>query len=390
MAAEDSKGHRWPLVAGLVVLTIGVGWFLTSAEQGPAAPTPEPPARATSTTLTPPRAARAPTAAALNDPRPGSATDTRAPSQPRQRLESPLETYRRFAIYPPSSRRLHPEKTDLIDWNRRHETARAHPEDPTVSALFTADRYHLVGEQTLSPVLTVQRDGRSATAEIIESHVRLPDGRTVPYELSPQGEVYVGLIQPSAYGLEAPARLEVEVTYDAGPGPVTARINAMFVPDAAAPARFTGAVRDAMVDGSLVVEVELDVSTGGLYLFDANLFGPEGETIAWTRHKPRLEPGVHQIPLRFFGKVLVDAGVDGPYTVGQLRAALAAPDRTPSTIWVPPFEGEITTATYRAAEFSDAEWDAPAKRDRIRRLQRLEALGGPRIGRPLPPDEADR
>ena len=130
----------------------------------------------------------------------------------------------------------------------------------------------------------------------------------------------------------------------------------------------------------------VDVEQAGLYLIDANLYTKDGDPLASSRFKEPLDEGRQTVALRFFGKILHDAARDGPYTVGELRGALAAPEHTPAQVLMPPYPGEITTAAYRAADFSAAEWDAPEKRERLRRLQRLEALGGaPRIGTPLPP-----
>ena len=232
----------------------------------------------------------------------------------------------------------------------------------------------------------MRRDGEPAPVEIIDAHVELPDGTRHRYTLVRRDGPHVGLVRPADYALTAPARLTVRVTFDHGTGPKTARLHAHYIPDDAVPARWTGAHRDALVDGSLVVTVDIDVEQAGLYLIDANLFDPHGEPVAWTRVKEPLAEGRHPVALRFFGKVIHDSGRDGPYTLGQLRGALAAPDRTPSRVSMPAYPGEITTARYLARDFAAAEWDAPEKHDRLRRLERLEALGdAPRVGRPLPP-----
>lgn len=302
------------------------------------------------------------------DPSPGDALD-------------PVEAYLRYAIYPPNSRPLDANQSDLIDWNRRHESPRPDPDDEGVTILFTADRFHLVGDQTLSPVLDVRRDGAPAAVQVSESVVELPDGRAVPFALAAQGEVHAGLIRPADLGLEAPTRLLVRAVFDAGGGPRQARFFAHYTPESAVPARFGAPLGDRVVDGGLEVAVELRVETPGLYLIDANLYA-DGRPVAWTRVKPRLDAGTHRLALPFFGKALADGGLDGPYTVEQLRGALAAPGETPPTVQMPPFEGVITTAAYGAGDFSSAEWDAPEKRDRIARLKRLAARGGPVVTTP--------
>lgn len=369
------------LVAAFVAIALWPTPLAPPTERGQS-PTPDRAARPLTPSAPSATAAPPPSAPAAPTPPTGSAPD--APEPPA--LESPVETYRTFAIYPPDSRPLTPTNSDLLDPNRRHERAQTDPDDPSLTALFTADRYHLVGDDTLTPLLDVRRDGQPAPVELIDAHVELPGGARHPYTLTRRDGPYVGLIRPADYALTAPARLTVRVTFDHGTGPKTARLHAHYTPDDAVPARWTGTHRDALVDGSLIVTVDVDVDQAGLYLIDANLFDPHGEPVAWTRVKEPLAEGRHPIALRFFGKVIHDSGRDGPYTLGQLRGALAAPDRTPSRVSMPAYPAPITTARYLARDFAAAEWDAPAKHERLRRLERLEALGdAPRVGRPLPP-----
>lgn len=298
-----------------------------------------------------------------------------------ERQLGPVEAYERYAIYPPDSRPLDARQSDLIDWNRRHESPRIDPDDPGLTVLFTADRYHVVGAQTLSPVLDVRRDGEAAEVQVLDSRVRLPDGRSATFALEPSGEVRAGVIEPAALEVDRPVRLTVEVAFDAGAGPRTARLTATYTPDDAVPARFGEPLGDRVVDGGLEVAVQVHVEAPGLYLFDANLYAA-GQPVAWTRQKPRLEAGTHTLRLRFFGKAIVDGGRGGPYTVEQLRGALAAPGQTPPTVQMPPYAGAITTGAHGVADFSGAEWDAPQKRDRLARLKRLEAMGGPVVTTP--------
>ncbi|MCB9542494.1 MAG: hypothetical protein H6703_08610 [Myxococcales bacterium] len=375
------------LAAALAAL-IGL-WLSLDTADPTAPPAAEPGAEPRRSHPAAPRRLTAPRAAA---PPPDAPTDAPAdPHAPRRRRgahREPAETWRKLAVHPPDSRPLTPQSADLLDPDRRHERPQRDPDDPAITALFTADRYHLVGDDTLTVILDVRRDDAPAPFTLIDATVRLPDGRAEPYPLAPQGDRHVGLIRPATLGLAAPARLDVQATFDYGRGPRTARLRADYTPEDAIPARWTGEARDAIVDGSLVVTVGVEVDQGGLYLIDANLYAPGGEPIAWARLKEPLTEGPHDLPLRFFGKILVDAGHDGPYTVGELRGALAAPEHTPSRVSMPPYPREITTAPHRAADFSPAEWDAPEKRDRLRRLERLEALpGAPRIGRPPLPDQ---
>ncbi|HEY0710914.1 MAG TPA: hypothetical protein VGG33_29195 [Polyangia bacterium] len=76
--------------------------------------------------------------------------------------------------------------------------------------------------------------------------------------------------------------------------------------------------RDA---GDLALTITADVARAGTYHAFAELWGAGGETaVAFARERlPALTPGRHEIVLRFGGRILRDAGVDGPYVVRNLR-----------------------------------------------------------------------
>ncbi|MCA9539677.1 MAG: hypothetical protein KC620_12360, partial [Myxococcales bacterium] len=323
-------------------------------------------------------------AAGAADPVAAPPSDEVAGDQRPVELESPLETYRRLAVFPPDSRPLTPEAVDLIDWNRRHERPSAAETDPSTTVLLSADRFRLVGDETFTAWLEVRRDDAPAPPAAVQAELLTPDGVAHPVDFSLDGERYVATFAPATLDLTAPARLLLAVRFDlGGEAPEAARLAFEYTPGAAAPARFTGRFTDAIEAGSLVIHAGLEVREQGFYLIDANLYDAAGEPVAWTRFKGALEPGETEVPLRFFGKIFTDANAEGPFALGELRGGRAAPDEAPALRAMAPFAGAHQTPPWRADDFSAAEWDAPEKRDRLRRLARLEArLGAPRIGRP--------
>ncbi len=154
---------------------------------------------------------------------------------------------------------------------------------------------------------------------------------------------------------------------------------------------FVSGVRDNLVNGNLVFYVPVRINKKGYYEFEANLQEAEGDQrfVASAYFEAELEPGAHTIELTYFGKVLADQGVDGPYVLRELRGRRDNSPISPAEVLRARTEGRSVTAThtepmweymrpaanftsqpYRADQFSAREWDSDEKR---RRLELLEA-----------------
>jgi len=125
-------------------------------------------------------------------------------------------------------------------------------------------------------------------------------------------------------------------------------------------ARLSGRWHDELKEGHLLLTAEVEVEEAGLFTLMAQIFGPQLEPIAWVKQTQRLEKGGGSLPLQVFGKVLHDAGIDGPYRVRQV---LLTRDREGSADYDPgvTVEEAHQTKAYRAQEFSAAEWEEPPR-----------------------------
>lgn len=143
-----------------------------------------------------------------------------------------------------------------------------------------------------------------------------------------------------------------------------------------APAAFTGLVRERVEAGSLILAVELNVTRAGRYRIYGNLMKGE-QPIGYAKQTLDLEGGLVSVPLLFFGKVLHDKAVSGPYTLVAVRGerlnVMDGRALQPSLHLVeavPPMTTPYVTAAHDAASFSSAEWDSDVKRERIAELER--------------------
>jgi hypothetical protein len=134
-------------------------------------------------------------------------------------------------------------------------------------------------------------------------------------------------------------------------------------------------VHDALVAGSLAVTVDCDVFEDGLYTFEANAVAAN-EPIAYVDQSFPLHAGKQHVSLTFFGRVFRDRGLSGPYTIRDLHGFRRFLDGEESNIWWDHDKAHLTAA-YDVSAFSDAEWDAPEKREKLRRLEAAAAGTGP-------------
>src|SRR6185295_18295913 len=131
-------------------------------------------------------------------------------------------------------------------------------------------------------------------------------------------------------------------------------------------AELTGRFRDGIVGGSLVVEAEVAVARAGRFHLEASLYSRDAShALAWAQAAETLEPGARWIALPFYGLVLREAGVDGPYLLRY--AALSTTGQVPNAK-NRVLENAYVTAAYRVASFSDAPFNDPGLLDAADRV----------------------
>ncbi|HET9622460.1 MAG TPA: hypothetical protein VFP84_13900, partial [Kofleriaceae bacterium] len=304
--------------------------------------------------------------------------------------DDPLTAYRKANIYPPTSRPLSKDQLDLLQPNKRHEAMRPTDRDPNVRFLFTADRYFLVGDDTLTATLAVERDGKPLAVTLTQAYASVVDPKThqeprVDVAYAPgaaPGAPLSTVFVPSKLPLKRQAAITMLVEFDYGTGKQVAHFDFQYTPSGGVPARFTGTFSDALDNGSLVIHAGVDVISPGHYVIDANLFDADDQPVAWTSFQGELAAGRQDAALLFFGKVIVDGNARGPFHIGQLRGAHYAPGMDPDLEQMPPYPGSFTTQAYTTAQFSDAEYDSPAKRKMIELLSSSTHSDGAGHGMP--------
>lgn len=282
--------------------------------------------------------------------------------------DDPVTAYEKQSVYPPASRPLTAEHADLLAPNARHELQQPTEARDGTEMLFTADRYFVVGDETITPTLSLVKNGKPVPYRVTQAFVAVLDPRATAD--APRYPFTVGApFAPRIVPVERQAAMGLFVELVFGGVTQRAQIAFQYTPAAGIPARFTGQFRDAIEDGSLVVRAEVEVARAGRYLIDCNLFDASDRPIAWTRAKVELRAGTQDVPLMFFGKVLVDQEASGALHIGQLRGARHAPDRDPDLEQMAPFGGTYTTGAHVSGAFSATAYDSVQKREMLEFLR---------------------
>jgi hypothetical protein len=144
-------------------------------------------------------------------------------------------------------------------------------------------------------------------------------------------------------------------------------------------AQLTGAYRDALVDGSLQVQAEVLVTAAGRFHLEASLYDRMGERpLAWAQTALELPEGRHWMTLPFYGLILRESGVDGPYLVRNVALSTAsampnAKNRLSDRVYL--------TGAYAAERFTDAPYGDKELLDAADRVEHDTAdLGGVEAG----------
>lgn len=302
-----------------------------------------------------------------------------------------LQDYKQLSIYPPNSRPLSKENIDLLMPNRRYEQPLPLEKGSDVFYLFTADKYRVIGDESITFVLMVLQGTKpdsdrvpvTITRSVIKKGININTAKYVT-ELSliknNVGDYTADVNCAQAFTSEKKTGTYwAEVQFKAADNVIDAAIPFEYFPENTIPAKFTGNFRDYIKNGSLYIDVELDVFRKGYYIIDANLFDNELEPVAYTIEKRDLHTGKQWVPLLFFGKVLLDKKAKPPFVLRDLRGYRFIEATTPDTEFmdremIKPYGGEYKTRINTVNGLLDKEWDDEQKRKRIEFLEK-ESMG---------------
>lgn len=230
------------------------------------------------------------------------------------------------ARYPPDNQAITEADLDPVLRRRQAPVRTVRSEDGTVAlSLWWAQRQVPVGDGALlhAQLLATPPDNSDGQAAAPQPLSELPTGTLVDtsgapvaslsFVAGPDGgalaELPTGALRPGAYlavvqGPEVLARASLTVYTQQ--------------------ATLTGSYREQAAEGHLLVESEVAVTEPGVYLISGTLYADEATPVGFASGHATLEAGTHWLPLRFFGRVLLDSGLPGPYRLQHVHVARRA------------------------------------------------------------------
>ncbi len=304
----------------------------------------------------------------------GAGANPRAIAERRlERARHTLDGYLLGTRYPPGARPLS-EKPDL---QKPHTVAkRTQPlarEDRKVTkarVTLEQDRLYLVGDEVARLAVSCATSEGPRQCEVLRAEARVPETMPQAATMPPARVVFADegtgntaatLFAPAKEGFggyHGPIVVTLDLRIDGEEG--SAQFNLVYTP--AAPARFTGEVREVLENGSLCLYVGVAVDKPGRYIVVGRVDDADGDGFGYLEHNDPLGAGAQEVKMCIFGKLVLDESARSPFVLRDVEGYLLKEDTYPDRELMPAREGPFyTTKAYGESVFSDAEWQSEEK-----------------------------
>jgi hypothetical protein len=154
--------------------------------------------------------------------------------------------------------------------------------------------------------------------------------------------------------------IDADVKVNAGGHNGVVQFEVIYSPEL--PAAWTGQVREALENGSLVFYLKADVREPGRYVVTGRVDDARGRPFALATFNDVLGTGAHEVPLKVFGKLMRDDAPAVPLTLRDVEGYLLKENADPDRALMPRLEGSVyVSKQYQLDSFSDAEWQSEQK-----------------------------
>jgi hypothetical protein len=287
-------------------------------------------------------------------------------------------SYRASSRYPPGARPM----TENADQNRPNEpvlaTAPLRQEggasNERIRLQTSQSRVYLgAGESVVFMLRADAADGRAlplvvtraiaqgvtATSARAAAQVTIAfaDDGVAPDAVAGDG-VFSGLLATAQGALAGfDGTIRTEVRYNAGGAGGLVQFDVIHTPDL--PAVWTGAVRQALEEGSLNFYLALDVRQAGRYVVSGRVDDARSQPVALLTFNEVLGAGPNEVRLSAFGKLVRDEAAALPLTLRDVDGYLLRERGDPDRALLPRLQGRVVAGTAAdAAALSDAEWQS--------------------------------
>jgi hypothetical protein len=208
----------------------------------------------------------------------------------------------------------------------------------------------------------------------------------------PNDGAFAGVLAPAQTGLAGfNGTMRTQVSYNVNGKNGMVVFDVIYTPEL--PAVWTGQVREAVENGSLVFLLPAEVRMPGRYVISGRVDDARGKPFALLTFNDLLGPGPNVVKLTMFGKLMRDQEAVLPLTLRDVDGYLLKENIDPDRALMPRLEGKVFTGKNHPLKgFSDAEWQSEERtryltefaKDRTLAKNELQAFDP---SQPLPPSE---
>ncbi|REG24517.1 hypothetical protein ATI61_114125 [Archangium gephyra] len=327
-----------------------------------------------------------------------------------ERARFTLDSYRKSTRYPHESRPIeeHPDQVYPASPERKQPLGK---DQRDIALTLKQEKIYVVGDEVVRFFVGCENasshqplpcEVHSAVAREAPHMAQAGQAAPVPLDFNDTGRngdevagdgTWTGSFQPSRQGFamfEGTLRVEFRVRAS-GNAEGGAFFDIVFTP--AAPATFTGKVREVVEKGSLQLYVGLQVRKAGRYVMAGRVDDEAGIPLAYVEFNEELEAGAREVRFQVFGLLLHDKKPDFPLRLRDVEGFLLREQGDPDRELVKALYGYVhTTQSYPLERFSEAEWDSEERqrylaeygKDVAQAEAELGGLSGPPAGSKAP------
>jgi hypothetical protein len=184
---------------------------------------------------------------------------------------------------------------------------------------------------------------------------------------------FAGILAPAQTGLAAfNGTIRTEVRYTVAGKSGFVLFDVIYTPEL--PATWSGQVREAVEDGSLVYYLKANVQKAGRYVVQGRVDDAKGQPFAMASFNDLLPAGPAEVKLTVFGKLLRDKAPALPLTLRDVDGYLLKENVDPDRALMPRLEGRVATGKAHPLKgFSDAEWQSEERQRHLDEFSRDQA-----------------
>lgn len=302
----------------------------------------------------------------------------------RAKADDLIAKFEAETVYPSWSRPADGSNRHVVEWNQPESIGQPFAEDAEgreIRADLQLSRMFVgPGETQVAKVsASVVEDGAPAALDTVKISLDWFDGNgwqsAIELPVVRDGEGWRAEVVPAAVPALQARPVDVRIRAYVRAGEMDRELAVGFRYTAAESLKVFGLAGDRLDQGDLLLHLEVEVSVVAPILVQATLFAEDGQralAVYEDYHRPS-QVGRQILPLRIYGRILNEAGLDGNFRLGRIHGFVYRQELEPREQFFARAEDPpLVTGTYRAASFQSDAYDSPEKRAQLARYRGLQ------------------